>query len=212
MLNKFKDEEILNLPIMTDEVTLLATNIMSLLAFYSSPVGNEGLGFLCQMNIIQLSLTKGLSRTATATALAMFGTLERVLGSIDTAVSRAHLAVALHEKIGDILSESKVLVACHACIFHNREPAQNSIPECFRAFKVGFNCGDISWGVFALANYCLLKYRTGSPLEQLFREMMQYRERLIRLYNKDKILSWVYPCLQSVQCLLGETKRTIRWC
>ncbi|MBE9183834.1 AAA family ATPase [Microcoleus sp. LEGE 07076] len=199
LLNGRTAHDLLDLPLMTDAISLASIQLLSSItpASYNSAPLLFPFVVLAQ---IKLSMQVG------NTALSAFGysayavLLSGVLEDFDAAYEFGQLGLKLAEKFKVPPVQAKVNMVVGALIFHHKSHFKNSLPLLTEAFKIGLEVGDFESTGYSASNHCQFSYAVGKELTTLRAEIEIYLATLLKL-NIVTNSNYIFTILQTIRRL-----------
>jgi predicted ATPase/signal transduction histidine kinase len=209
LLNGRTAHDLLELPLMTDAVSLASMQLLS------SIIGASYLSAPLLFPFVILAQVK-LSIQAGNTALSAFGysfyavLLSSVLEDLDAAYEFGQLGLELAEKFKVQTVQVKVNFIVGACLIHCKSHFQNSLPLLTEAFKIGLEVGDFEYTGYSAANLCMFSYAVGKELTTLLAETEIYIATLLKLniVTSSNYCSTVFQTIQRLQATRNEAVLT----
>ncbi|MBN3925586.1 ATP-binding sensor histidine kinase [Nostoc sp. NMS4] len=207
-LNGKRIEDLIDLPEMTAEQTLVVMRILSNALFFAYAVTPE-LFFLIVLKQINLSLKYG-NAPLSAFAYVLYGTiLCSEKGDIQSGYDFGKLALSLVAKYNAKEVEAKVMVVFHGGIRHWKEHPNEILNSILDAYSLVMETGDLEFAASALQSYCFCSYSIGRELTGLEREIANYSNALKQI-KQERAFNWNCIYQQSVLNLLGVAEDPCR--
>jgi predicted ATPase/signal transduction histidine kinase len=201
--------DLLDLPVMTDAVSLASMQLLS------SIIGASYISAPLLFPFVILAQVK-LSIQAGNTALSAFSysgygvLLSGVLEDLDAAYEFGQLALKLAEKFRVPPVQVKVNFIVGVCLIHCKSHFQNSLPLLTEAFKIGLEVGDFEYTGYSAANLCTFTYAVGQELTTLLAEIEIYIATFLKLniITTSNYCSTIFQTIQRLQATRNEAVLT----
>ncbi|KAI2510540.1 PhoQ sensor [Fragilaria crotonensis] len=202
MLGRKSDDDILSLPLMSDETATATSRLLVNLCHYCFLKDETNLGVYAALLALQSTLQSGLNAYA-ACALAIYGVAQASNGNYRGAYRFGKLALALLDKMQVRDAECATTVLSLTLLIHWYEPLRGIPKSLRRAASIGFEVGDVVYGTFCLAmEYCAGAV-LGTNLEQL-EASMRADVRLTGDSSQEAMDMWTQPVIQYVLNLRND--------
>mmetsp|Transcript_5552 Transcript_5552/g.9172 ORF Transcript_5552/g.9172 Transcript_5552/m.9172 type:complete len:1045 (-) Transcript_5552:25-3159(-) len=208
LLHSMTDQDMLELPELTNVASLGALEIMSLLGCYAYSA-NEGLLMLIlgqrEMRIV---LKEGLNKFA-GDAFASYGVLMGHLGNIKEAHRFSEISLKLVERFDFKDHDSQTLLVNHFFLQHLQKPVHDSIDPLFQSYELGMESGDIHNASLAFLSYMCCYASCGLPLGPVIQDTEAYRLQLGD-FSQDlalRISDVVYQSMLNLRGCSGDPLR-----
>ncbi|MFM9265165.1 ATP-binding sensor histidine kinase [Tychonema sp. BBK16] len=209
LLNGRTADDLLELPVMTDSVSLASMQLLSSItgASYSfSPL----LFPLVVLAQVKLSIQVG------NTAVSAFGyscyaiLLSGVLEDLNAAYEFGQLALKLASKFKVQTVQAKVNFIVGDFILHCKSHFQNSLPLLTEAFKIGLEVGDFEYTGYSATQLCMFSYAVGKELTTLLAEIEIYIATFLKLniVTSSNYSSTIFQTIQRLQATRNEAVLT----
>ncbi|MDZ8257160.1 AAA family ATPase [Nostoc sp. ChiQUE01b] len=200
-INGKRIEDLIDLPEMTAEQTLVVMRILSNALFFAYAVTPE-LFSLIVLKQINLSLKYG-NAPLSAFAYVLYGTiLCSEKGDIQSGYDFGKLALSLVAKYNAKEVAAKVMEVFHAGIRHWKEHPKETLNTVLEAYSLAMETGDLEFAALFLQFYCFCCYSIGRELTGLEREIANYSNALKQI-KQERAFNWSCIYQQSVLNLLG---------
>ncbi|MEA5625449.1 AAA family ATPase [Nostoc sp. UHCC 0251] len=207
-LNGKRIEDLIDLPEMTAEQTLVVMRILSNALFFAYAVTPE-LFPLIVLKQINLSLKYG-NAPLSAFAYVLYGTiLCSEKGDIQSGYDFGKLALNLVAKYNSKEVAAKIMQVFHAGIRHWKEHPKETLNSVLEAYSLAMETGDLEFAALALQFYCFSCYSIGRELTGLEREIASYSNALNQI-KQERAYNWNCIYQQSVLNLLGVVEDPCR--
>ncbi|MEH2138100.1 ATP-binding sensor histidine kinase [Nostoc sp.] len=194
-------EDLIDLPEMAAEQTLVVMQILSNALFFAYAVTPE-LFLLIVLKQINLSLRYG-NAPLSAFAYVLYGTiLCSEKGDIQSGYHYGKLALSLVAKYNAKEVEAKVMEVFHAGIRHWKEHPKETLNPLLEAYSLAMETGCLEFAALDIQSYCFSSYSIGRELTGLEREMANYSNVLNQI-KQERAFNWNCIYQQSVLNLLG---------
>ncbi|AFZ03094.1 ATP-binding sensor histidine kinase [Calothrix sp. PCC 6303] len=207
LLNGRTARDLLELPVMTDAVSLASMQLLSSISgasYVSAPLVFPFV-ILAQVKLsIQVGNTALSAFSYTGYGLLLSGVLE----DLDAAYEFGQLGLELAEKFKVQTVQMKVNFAVGNFIIHCKSHFQNSLPLFTEAFKIGLEVGDFEYTGYSAGDLCAFPYAVGKELTALLAEIDIYLATLLKL----KIVSssnHTYTIFQTIQRLQATRNEAV---
>jgi hypothetical protein len=207
LLKGLRDEDLLNLPKMTERNKITAMSFLRPMLTYSWVIGaNDLVTFIC-LKGIRLSLRYG-SCDNTPAAFANAGMLWCSLGKTGDGFRFAKLAMQMLDKNRSLTIGCRAyVVSVTSCTcMHWRRPLVNVLDPLLEGYRVGLiESGDIEWASQCAAVYCGAYTHVGLPLEPFTADARKF----IQVFHDfDQAIALIYAkvSLQFSLNLMGQSE------
>jgi predicted ATPase len=207
MLGRKSDEDILGLPLMTDEAATATSRILVNLCTYCFLKDETNLGVYAALLALQSTLKDGLNAYS-GCALAIYGVAQLSNGNYRAAYRFGKLALALLDKMQVRDAECATKVLSLTLLVHWYEPLRGMTEPLRRAASIGFDVGDVVYGTYCLAMVYSIEAALGTNLEQL-EASMRADTRSIGDSSQKAMDMWTQPAIQYVLNL--RNNGTLSW-
>lgn len=203
LLSRHKIESIEDLPVVSDEKTLLLMNyLMSLVT--TSYYYKTDLVILLAMKMFELTLKKGLSRYS-AYACVVYGSVAGGgLGDYETGYRLGRLALRLNKKFKNAELNSKLSLLFGSLIAVWKEPLDQSIDYIKEAINYSIENGDVNFAIFSMQAIIISMIPRGVNLDLIYREYASHINYIMELQDPGAV-NYLISVRQFVQALKGET-------
>ncbi|MEH2357550.1 ATP-binding sensor histidine kinase [Nostoc sp.] len=195
--------DLINLPQMTDPNKLAVVRILATVTSATFVVTPALLPFIV-LEQVNLSVQYGNS-SFSAIGYGYYGMiLCGMTGEIDFGYEFAQLAHLLLEHFNAKELKSRVYVGIYCCVWHWKEPLNNSLPFLREGYEVGLETGDLESAAicgFIYISYC---WFLGKELSDLSRESAAFRDQLKQL-NQEGLTSHLTVFQQPILNMLGNS-------
>ncbi|MBF0301675.1 MAG: AAA family ATPase [Desulfamplus sp.] len=168
-----KVSELLELPIMTDEISLLALDIINAVMSPAYMVSPKYYPKICYV-AVKLCIEKGNCAAATHVyafhSLLLCGVMSRYREGIDF----ARLAQTLTGKFDAKSYMARVEMIANACVAHWNAPVEETLIPLKNAVTTGLEYGDIEHACYSAMYYCIYSFLRGTPLDEVKQECAYY--------------------------------------
>ena len=203
-LKKLSDEQILNLPLISDRRKEIVSKIMSLMVLPLYQLERLSLSTVITCRMLKIVLDYGLSPIA-AEALALFGShLVTQFSDIKEGHRFGNLGLQLLKTQGGSKTNN------HVCIFianHTKwwlEPVASSLDVLIEGNKLAMKSGDVGAAFQASVAYGVNYYYSGLSLDPLLQDVENFSKQYIQ-YDHQLYFFLISPLYQ---CLLNLTGRS----
>jgi hypothetical protein len=191
------DDDILNLPMMTEPVMSAVIKLLFHVSFHCFlRKDTELLAVYSALLAVRLTLRHGLSPYS-AGAFATSGITELTLGKHHQAVRFGQLSLKLLESCKCRESECPTLGLQTSMLAHWTERTHKTVEPLHRALEAGIEVGDAVYGFFCLANYIGTRLTIGDNLRTL-EIFMRNAFRQTRGIGDDTMRMWCHPAFQYI--------------
>ena len=167
------DEELLNLPIMTDPNKIAAMNMLGELSLQTYMHWSAKNDFaLVGMRMMRLSCKYGVT-SMSPFALSQYASVQAVMGRHDAAVRYAKVALRMLERLDTRQSEARTLAMIHHFVLHWREPWQTSLDAFQRSYTIGLETGDVDFAFAAAVGRMTFMFYAASNLGVVVQESFE---------------------------------------
>ncbi|AFY33684.1 ATP-binding sensor histidine kinase [Calothrix sp. PCC 7507] len=194
---------LLDLPVMTDPVTLAAMRILTQMiapAYQSAPI----LMPLLIFKQINLCIAKGNCEIS-AFSYADYGlVLCGIVGDLDAGYQFGQLALNILSRFQAKTCKCRTYFIVHSYISHWKESLRSRLPFFLEGYQVGLETGDLESSSLNAQTYCASAYFAGYELPTLAAEMEIYRQGILQL-KQEIALNYQGIYYQTVLNLLGAS-------
>ncbi|MBD2449909.1 AAA family ATPase [Nostoc sp. FACHB-152] len=182
LIGKREIEDLVNLPVMTDEVKLAIVQIASSIISAAHLTGSPLLPLLVALSV-KLSIQHG-NTSVSAFNYAMYGImLCNMLKDVDKAVKFGQLALQLVYKLDAKETKSEVLAVLEAFLLHRNSHIKDTLLLSHEGYATGLEVGNIEFAGNNAINFCLNSLWCGQPLVTLEQEISTYCHELLQLHQ-----------------------------
>jgi predicted ATPase/signal transduction histidine kinase len=205
LLNGRTADDLLELPVMTDAVSLASMQLLVSMGGASYNYAPLLFPFVVLAQV-KLSIQAGNTALSAVSYSAYAILLINVLEDFDTAYKFGQLGLKLAEKFKVPTVQTKVNVIVGAFIIHCKSHCQNSLPLLTEGFKIGLEVGDFEYTGYSASNFCQLSYAVGKELTTLLAEIEIYIATLLKLniVTSSNYSSTVFQTIQRLQATRNE--------
>ena len=163
------DEEILGLPVISDEIKLFAMDIISSLLMHAYPMDKDAEIGIMTMRLIQITLKYGLSKHSSR-AFAAWAYLQGSLFYFDEAMRFGKLASKFATRFENPACEGRCLLTNSCFVWHLKRPMYENLDSLLKSHQYGMEYGDICSGSLAAGCYTMMYFYSGLPLGRLLKD------------------------------------------
>jgi predicted ATPase/signal transduction histidine kinase len=195
-------EDLINLPVMTDQNMLAAMQILGTVtsAVY---IGLPELYPLIALKQIELSLIYG-NADISAYAYATYGLiLCGIIGDVDAGYRSAQLALSLLETFQVKVFKAKIFNLVYPFVHIWKQPVNNCLKPLLNGYEAGLETGDLEFAAYCVYNYCKLSYCAGVNLVDLAESMGIYEDAIVQI-KQETALNFHQIGYQAVLNLIGD--------
>ncbi len=196
-------EGLLELPVMTDALSLASMNILLSIAAASYSAAPE-LYILVVLQLVELSINKGNAIGSAYGYSACGLILCGLMNQMDLGYQFGQLALQLLDRFESQDLRAKTLVIVHVFITHWKYHLQETLQPLLNAYIIGVETGDFEFGAYGLCLHTQYLYFVGRELNCLAQEMSEY-EVLVSQLKQQTTLNWLYIYHQTISNLLGKS-------
>ncbi|MBU1195527.1 MAG: diguanylate cyclase [Proteobacteria bacterium] len=202
------DDDLLNLPDMTDENMLASARVIFEMATAAYTL-NRPLSSFIWMRMLQIHLQHGLHPVA-ASAFVSYGVILLVgLGDLASGKRFGELAFKILEKYNDKSLLPSILNTYNLMIRHWFEPAEKSAQAGLEIFQLAMESGSPQFAALGLFLNNTYSLAGGMPLPQLEKIMIDHA-RVIKKLNQHHVAGYHSLWLQMVMNLMGKNKNPLK--
>lgn len=208
-LHRLSDDDILNLPVMTDPSRSVAMILMMIIFPFALYVHQKLAPFLI-FRIIQRTLSDGIS----AVSSSGFGTFAMIVssgfGQIEMGTRYGHVALKLLEQSGTKEWLPRVYSAVYGFVFSWKGELDDQMKPLLTAYRVGLASGDIEFAIMSACFHVSMATHISCPLEEIMSAGEGYMQ-LIKNHKQTNMINFLYPTLHFVANMLAgnETKASV---
>ncbi|MBF0203719.1 MAG: AAA family ATPase [Desulfamplus sp.] len=174
---------LLELPLITDEISILALDILNTIMSPAYLVSPKYYPKLCYV-AVKLCIEKGNCAAATHVyafhSLLLCGVMSRYREGRDF----ARLAQTLLEKFDTKAYMARVDMIANACVVHWNAPIEQTLLPLKDAVAKGLEYGDVEHACYSAMYYCLYSFLRGAPLDEVSAECAYYYDLTHELRQK----------------------------
>jgi predicted ATPase/signal transduction histidine kinase len=209
LLNGRTADDLLELPMMTDSVSLASMQLLSSIstaAYISAPL----LFPFVVLAQVKLSIQAGNTALSAYSYSCYAVLLSGVLEDLDAAYEFGQMGLKLTEKFKVQTVQAKVNFIVGTFIIHCKSHFQNSLPLLTEAFKIGLEVGDFESTGYGATSLCKFSYAVGKELTTLLVEIEIYIATLLKLNIVSSLnnISVVFQTIQRLQSTRNEAVLT----
>ena len=204
MLNRLTDNDILNLPLMTETKHLSLMTVLNILLPYTF-TGRPDYFPLLAMRLTQLSIKHGLSALSSAGFVLYAVVLVSGFRQVEKGYRFAQLAMKIAEKFDARQWVSRITVCFYGMIVPYVRPVRETIEPLQNAYRLGMASGDTEFGMMGLHFADTARFSSPEPLTDLYSDILSHERHMIA-YGQTYVLSYFKPFAQFVANLCGETE------
>ncbi len=209
LLNGRTADDLLELPVMTDAVSLASMQLLSSIngaSYLSAPL------LFPFVVLAQVKLSIQVGNTAlSALGYSFYAVLlSGILEDLDAAYEFGQLGLKLAEEFKVQTVQEKVNFIVGACLIHCKSHFQNSLPLLTEAFKIGLQVGDFEFTGYSAASLCAFTYAVGKELTTLLAEIEIYIATLLKLniVASSNCSSTIFQSIQRLQATRNQAVLT----
>ncbi|MEG5135555.1 MULTISPECIES: AAA family ATPase [unclassified Microcoleus] len=199
-----QNEDLINLPEMTDPDKLAAIRILSIMGSAS---------YIAAPNLLPLVTFKGISMSVkygsssfSAMGYSAYGLiLCGVLGDIETGYKFGNLALNLLERLNARKVKSKTVAIVNYFIRHWKEHGRQTLQPLLLAYSTGLETGDLEYGTYSLLWNSYNSYCVGLELDVVEREAAKYGDTIQKL-KQERNFHYININRQTVLNLMGRSE------
>lgn len=201
-LKKFRVEDILNMPVMTDSHHKIANAIGAQLGRAAMFVEPQLLPTMA-LNSLLIQLKYGHAPGAVA-SWGVYGMILAVeLNKPEKGLAFGKLSIDLVEKYQIKENAARAIHVYNAMIRHWKEPLATTLEPLNDAYRLGMETGDFEYATLAISVRQFNAYYSGQHLGEWFQDTQEYQEA-IRPMKQGMTSDYLDLCLQFYDCLVGE--------
>jgi predicted ATPase len=203
IFKKFRCDELLNLPVMTDEtqITICKTiQSVSQIIFFAK---NKDLLPLLWFRTIEKTITFGVS-THSCAAFSFFTMLLGHANENKNANRLSRLSLSLCEKFGDDHTVTVVHLIHYFQCQHLRDPIQSSIDPLMNTYTLGMTVGSVHLALLSALSSCQNYFSSGLNLEYLEQDLRKITNVMKEYNNLKVVVDILVPFYQVVLILTGS--------
>ena len=211
LIQCISDEDLINLPLMTDQRKLHIVNVIAVFGTMTPLAGCELIALQSTLRIVRRCLQDGVAHNAIH-AFASFGTSMAMTGNPKEAYRIGNVALALLDRLGapsNIQAHTKALV--HGGCRHWKQPLKESLQPLKEAYETSVAVGDIKFSFLAAQNYLVGSLESGVALSQVEVDMRTFCEGLndMSLNKNSAFRTMILPIWQQVLNLMGTSENPL---
>ncbi len=203
ILSQQRVEDLLEFPLMTDEIALAAVNILLSMAAAAYVAASE-LYIFVVLQLVQLSIAKG-NAEGSCYGYAAYGLiLCCFMNQIEHGYQFGQLALQLLDRFTSQTLRAKTLHIVYVFINHWKYHLRETLAPLLSSYTVGIETGDFEFAAYSLCLYSNYRYFSGRELTELELEMTEYATLLAQT-NQQTPLKWLHIYHQAILNLLGKS-------
>ena len=203
MMKKYDHESVLQMPVVTDEETIIKLQIIAQMVFISVDVNRKCLTLICII-ALRLSMREGISEV-TPTALAIYATLLVRSGfAIEEGAKFATLALEVQARHRYESSVANVAILSYGTIFGFMKPLEECVKPLGDAVTTGLRIGDMTHAASCCNIYLLFRFFSGQRLSSLATALPKLNADM-KEYNLTRTLLVIEAFQSMVSILTGKT-------
>jgi PAS domain S-box-containing protein len=200
LLNGRTAHDLLELPVMTDAVSLASMQLLSSI----SPASYLSAPLLFPFVIlaqVKLSIQSGNTALSAYSYSCYAILLSGVLEDLDAAYEFGQLGLELAENFKVRTVQTKVNFVVGCSVIHCKSHFQNSLPLFTEAFKIGLEVGDFENTGYSASYLCVFSYAVGKELTALLAEIEIYIATFLKLniVASSNYISIIFQTIQRLQ-------------
>ncbi|KAI2514291.1 histidine kinase [Fragilaria crotonensis] len=211
LFQSMTDEELINLPLITDQRKLNILNVIAVFGTMTPLAGCELIALQSTLRIVQRCLQDGVAHISTH-AFASLGTAMAMSGHPNEAYRIGNVALALLERLdspSSIQAHTKALV--HGACRHWKQPFKDSLQPLKEAYEKSVAVGDIKFSFLAAQSYLVGSLESGVALSQVEVDMRTFCEGLddMSLNKNSAFRTMIVPVWQQVLNFMGTSENPL---
>jgi predicted ATPase/signal transduction histidine kinase len=195
-------EDLINLPLMTEEKPLAIMQILSCTITLAYQVDSH-LFILIALKQFSLSNQHGNAPISSFCYVAYGFIICELAKDIDSGYEFGKLAVNLLNKFSSKEVTAKVIQTFNASIRHLKEHIQETLQPLLEAYSIGLETGDLEFAALSIYFYGCHLYFLGQELSGLQKEMETYRSAIQKIQQK-RIVNHHEIFRKTILNLLGD--------
>ncbi|TFH43499.1 MAG: GAF domain-containing protein, partial [Chrysiogenales bacterium] len=202
-LGRRRIPELLDSPEVKDPETIMAMTLCMNTGTAAYFVDSTIVALLA-MKLVNMSLKHGNTSIASFAYLSFGLILGYGIGLFRTAFEFGGLAIRLNEKFNNIDLKPRILFIFGFLISHWRRHYSETIQLLRESYRNGIETGDLNYAVFSATNIIQYRMWLGDNLDQVYQELMGYRDFIFRAKNEE----FIYEFILARQYILSHKGRT----
>ena len=203
LLEGYDADALLNLPVCTDPVMVLAMELLSKLVFFAYSSANPLLPVVV-CKLVNLSVVHG-NTSESANGYTFYGRLLSADGELDTACRFGQLALDLVHRFPDPAMLSQTYLYANLQVMHWKVPPVELVANFERAVVYGLEAGSPLNAAASATTLSICRFWAGDHLPTLARAMAAQRP-MIERFRQRLVLQWHDVLAQAIQNLCGPTE------
>ena len=206
LVERRSDNELLQLPPMTDELKISAMKMLK----FGIPFGfavDADFANLCKLKMMELTLVYGHLRETGGFALSGFGCVLANIAEKEKKEAYRFSRLAL-KMPGDKTSIPGTALNVYNYLSHIQQPTFGSLEPTLAAYRTGVEVGDMAFGGICVSLYSLLYIMNGLPLDPFMQELKKIAGQL-KLFQQDFCNLYVVQCFQFASCISSKDEREL---
>jgi predicted ATPase/signal transduction histidine kinase/CheY-like chemotaxis protein/tRNA A-37 threonylcarbamoyl transferase component Bud32 len=203
VLGNQENEELLNLPRMSDRHQLATISILSQI-WSAAYMGFPLMGPLLVCKQVDLSVEYG-NAPVSSFAYCLYAFFLCGFGEIERGYQLGQMALRLASQLNLKNIETKVCGIVYAGVFPWKEPLSNTLEPLRSNYFLGLETGEIEYGNYCIYEYSYYSFLAGKPLASLEPEVAKITEAMKKA-NQENSLEYQKIAWQAILNLIGETE------
>ena len=179
-------EDLLNLPLMTDEKYITIMRILN-----STGIGSYSASYntiiLIVLKALRISLKYGIT-AETIVAYSGYGyIINMLLNKAEKGYEFGQLALKLQDKLGVKRFDSKIRMMFNMMIRHGKDPLRKTLTDFPETYLSGFASGDLLSAGHSIMQYFVYSYFSGRELTTIEKEMEEHRNAMLKTGHETSI-------------------------
>jgi predicted ATPase len=202
LLKGFTDDELLSLPPMMDPLKRESMRFLSLLVTLTFHSTENSLSPIVVLRMVRNSIYNGLCNY-TPFAIAGYGMLLTVMGSIKEAFNYGSLAMALCRRLKNDICMPGTYLVVFSFLDHLRNPLLGGVEYLLKGYQVGVGNGEVQFAATCMAASAGIGFQCALPLKTYAEDLKNVCVQL-KLLKQDLVWSLVAPYWLCALKLCGE--------
>jgi predicted ATPase len=199
-LSHFSDDDILNLPVMTDPCLSVAMTLMKILFPFSLYVQQKLAPFFI-FRIVQRTLSNGMTAVSSAGFSSFAMLAASGFGQIEMGTRYGNVALKLLERSNSKEWLPRVYSAVYGFVFPWKGELDAQMKPLLTAYRIGLASGDMEFAIMSACFHVAMATHISLPLEETMSAGEGYME-VIQDHKQAGMVNFIYPSLHFVANML----------
>lgn len=202
MLCRFTDEQILNLPAMTDSCKLVALRLMTILFGYALN-GRQKLAPLLAMRVVQRTISDGLSAVSSVGFSTYAMLLANAFTQVDDGIRYGEISLQIIKQFQAKEWIPRVYSGVRGFVFPWKSNARDQMKDLLASYRVGLASGDIEFAIMSACLYAAIASQYSCAVERTLSEAEGFLT-VINDHQQAGMVPFLLPTLHFSAHMLGS--------